>query len=410
MCNKSGDIRKSWNDVSHEAGQLPPLDEKQHSHSEQLQSRIRDEIKMQGGVISFAQFMQMALYEPGFGYYTSVQQTLGVDGDFVTAPEISPLFGRCIAHFCQQALQDINEGSLLEFGAGSGSMAADILLELESRDALPPSYLIVELSAELKQRQRQTLQDKVPHLLSRVEWLQSLPKPGFRGIVLGNELLDAMPVHRFRVESSGFMSLGVAWSGVDQAFVQQTMQPTPALLKSLKNIEQTLGEKFPVGYESEVSLTHAAWLKSVDEILQEGLLLLIDYGYGRSEYYLPQRHMGTLMCHYRQRAHADPFRFIGVQDLTAYVDFTTVIEAATEQGMTLLGYTTQCGFLLENGLEGLMPDPKKVTQRDLLTFAQQVKTLTLPSEMGERFKVMALSKNITTEVPGFTLQNQIRRL
>jgi SAM-dependent MidA family methyltransferase len=404
------DFHKQWNDVSRESGQLPPLDEELRIHSEQLQSMIRKEIQQQGGVISFAQFMQMALYEPALGYYTSTQRKLGADGDFVTAPEISPLFGRCLAHFCQQALQGISTGSILEFGAGSGRMAADILLALEERHALPSSYLILELSAELKQRQRQTLEQKAPHLLGRVEWLQSLPEPGFRGIILANELLDAMPVHRFRVESCGFMCLGVAWSDTDQAFVQQTMAASPEMLKALKNIEQTLDEKFPLGYESEVSLAHAPWLKSVSDILDEGLVLLIDYGYGRPEYYLPQRHMGTLMCHYRHRAHDDPFQFVGLQDLTAYVDFTTVAEAGVEQGMHLLGYTTQCGFLLENGLEGMMPDPEKVSQQELLSFAQQVKTLTLPSEMGERFKVMALGKTRMQNFPGFTLQDQRGRL
>ena len=410
MSDKRQDIRKQWNEVSRESTQLPPLDEQLCRHSEQLQSRIREEIRQQGGVITFAQFMQMALYEPALGYYTSVQQKLGVEGDFVTAPEISPLFGRCLAHFCQQASQGISAESILEFGAGSGRMAADILLELEERNALPASYLILELSAELRQRQQQTLEDKAAHLLDRVQWLQTLPEPGFRGIILGNELLDAMPVHRFRVEPSGFMCVGVAWCETDQAFVQQTMTAPPELLKVLTHIEQTLDNKFPPGYESEVSLAHPAWLKSVSAILDQGLVLLVDYGYGRPEYYLPQRHMGTLMCHYRHRAHADPFQFIGLQDLTAYVDFTTVVEAAVEEGMQLLGYATQCGFLLENGLEGMMPDPQAVSQQALLSFAQQVKTLTLPGEMGERFKVMALGKNIDVELPGFRLQSQIRRL
>jgi len=410
MSDKREDIHRQWNEVSRESAQLPPLDAELLKHSEQLQSRIREAIQQQGGVMSFAQFMQMALYEPVLGYYTSVQRKLGKDGDFVTAPEISPLFGRCLAHFCQQASQGISAGSILEFGAGSGRMAADILLQLEAYNALPTSYLILELSAELRLRQQQTLQDKAAHLLDRVQWLQTLPEPGFRGIVLGNELLDAMPVHRFRVESSGFKELGVAWSEAEQAFVQQTMTASSELLNRLTSIERTLENKFPVGYESEVSLAHPAWIKSVSDILDQGLVLLIDYGYGRPEYYLPQRHMGTLMCHYRHRAHDDPFQFIGLQDLTAYVDFTTIAEVAVEEGMQLLGYATQCGFLLENGLEGMMPDPQAVSQQELLTFAQQVKTLTLPSEMGERFKVMALGKNIDVELPGFRLQDQIRRL
>ena len=410
MSDKQVDMHQKWQAASQDMARLPLPDEALLQQSQQLQSRIRDVMQQQGGVISFEQYMQMALYEPALGYYTSTQQKIGAEGDFVTAPEISPIFARCVAHFCQRALAGIDAGNILEFGAGSGRMAVDIMLELEARNALPPSYFILELSADLQQRQRHMFEQHAPHLLERVEWLQQLPAKGFRGIILGNELLDAMPVHRFRVEASGVMSLGVHWSASQQAFEYQTMDASPELLDAIMNIEKTLGQAFPSGYESEVSLAQPAWIRSVGDILDEGLILLVDYGYGRPEYYLPERSMGTLMCHFRHRAHDDPFQFVGLQDITAYVDFTRIAEAGREQGLSLSGYTTQCGFLLENGLENMMPDPETTSQQTMLAFAQQVKTLTLPSEMGERFKVLALAKDCDPSLPGFTLQDQRGRL
>jgi len=410
MTDKSRDFHSKLAVTSNAATHLPEVDEAMRAHSELLQDRIREAIVARGGSIGFDQFMQMALYEPGLGYYTSAWRKFGEQGDFITAPEVSPLFGGCLANFCQHALSSVDDGSILEFGAGSGRMAADILTELDARDALPSAYLIVEVSAELQQRQRQTLQAAVPHLLERVQWLQTLPEPGFCGIVLGNELLDAMPVQRFRLEASTVRELGVTWSEVETRFVLQTMEAGQALKQAVEHIRQTTGSEFADGYESELSLAQGAWLQTVGDVMDQGVVVLIDYGYGRPEYYHPQRHMGTLMCHFRHRAHDNTFKYIGLQDITAYVDFTAVAEAAVNNGMQLLGYTTQCGFLLENGLEGMMPDPEQVSQQSLLAFAQQVKTLTLPSEMGERFKVMAIGKGIQADLPGFRLQDQRGRL
>jgi len=410
MSHDPKDFQEKLQNVQNEAGRLPAIEDAQRIHCEQLQAKIRDEMSRHKGVISFEHYMRMALYEPGLGYYTSAQDKLGEQGDFITAPEISPLFGRCLANFCQHTLTELEEGSILEFGAGSGRMAADILQELDARDALPVSYLILELSAELQERQHATLAACVPHLMDRVQWLSSLPEPGFVGIVLGNELLDAMPVHRFRVEEDGIKTQGVSWSDDKQQFVITYLDDCPAVIQSVEHIMQTSGSPLAVGYESECSLAHGAWVKSVAAMMEQGQLLLIDYGYGRAEYYRPERHMGTLMCHFRHRAHDDPFQLVGLQDITAYVDFTTVVEKAVESGMQLQGYTTQCGFLLENGLESMMPDVDTVSQQALMAFAQQVKTLTLPGEMGERFKVMALSKNMAVALPGFTLQDQRRGL
>ena len=404
MNEKSTDFIKSMQTVSDQLSQLPEPDAESCSQSEQLQQRIREQIVASDGQISFAQFMHMALYEPGLGYYASSQRKLGAEGDFVTAPEISPLFGRCLAHFCKSVLVKMENASILEFGAGSGKMAVDILLELESQHALPAHYFILEVSADLQQRQQQTLQTRAPHLLGYVTWLQQLPEKGFSGVVLANELLDAMPVHRFYKNDQQLQQWYIGWSDQQQAFVSLTGQPEPEVLKQLEHVQAYLGMDFAPGYESEISLAHAAWLTSLNEMLDQAVVLLIDYGYGRDEYYHAERSMGTLMCHYHHRAHPDPFKYIGLQDITAFVDFTTVAEAAVSRQMALLGYGTQCGFLLENGLDQMAPD-EHASDQELLLFSQQVKTLTLPSEMGERFKVMALGKNFDAPVKGFQLQD-----
>ncbi|NOY67756.1 MAG: SAM-dependent methyltransferase, partial [Gammaproteobacteria bacterium] len=373
-----------------ESQQLPEPDAASQAVSWQLQDKIKQAMNNQDGFISFEHFMQMALYEPGLGYYAAGSRKFGVDGDFITAPEVSPLFGFCVANFCQQVLNNIPDGNILEFGAGSGTMAADILIELERQQALPEYYYILEVSAELQQRQQQTVQEKVPHLVNRVQWLQRLPEQEFNGVVLGNELLDAMPVHRFCIDESKIKQYLVSWSDDQSQFVTSTVDAVEDVFRQIEHCQDYLERKFVDGYESEVSLAHTGWLKSIQAVMGQGVILLIDYGYGRAEYYHPERSMGTLMCHYRHRAHPNPFKLIGLQDITAYVDFTTIAEAAVNNGMDVLGYATQAAFLLDCGLEKMMPDYEAGSIENNLKTAQQIKTLTLPGEMGERFKVMAL--------------------
>jgi SAM-dependent MidA family methyltransferase len=388
---------------------LPAMSAQQQQFSEELQAIIRDTIASNGQVISFEKFMQLALYHPELGYYTSTLNKLGAEGDFITSPEVSELFGRCLANYCEQVLSAMTHSLLIEFGAGTGKLAADILLELERRDSLPTAYWIIELSADLQQRQRDYLQANVPHLLPRVQWHSSLPDEQVDAIVIANEVLDAMPVERFQVDDA-IHGMGVTWSEQQQRFESALMEPGEALKTTIESVYQQYGQNWPTGYTSEISLIQPAWIASIAASLKNGVVLLIDYGYGRPEYYLPQRNQGTLMCHYQHRAHGNPFTHIGQQDITAYVDFTHIAMAAVDQGMQLAGYTTQCGFLLENGLETMMPDAEQASVTDMLKFSQQVKTLTMPTEMGERFKVMALSKNLSLNFPGFTLQDQRRRL
>jgi SAM-dependent MidA family methyltransferase len=387
---------------------LPAPDANALAHSNQLLQLIKQEIAQQKGVISFARFMELALYAPGLGYYSAGGQKFGAMGDFVTAPEISPLFARCLACQCQQVLAEVQGGDILEFGAGSGVMAADLLLELERLNCLPAHYFILEVSADLQKRQQEKLQQSIPHLFKRVVWLTSLPATPLRGIILANEVLDAMPVHRFVLENKQIKEIGVAWE--DERLVDKQMESvTPPLLMAVAKLQQEVLSEVSY-YSSEINLLLPGWLQSVSTILQQGLVLLIDYGFVSAEFYHPERYMGTLMCHYRHQGHTDPFWLPGLQDITAHVDFTAVAEAAHAAGFAISGYTSQAAFLLDCGL--LMLAEKSVGQNltNQLRLSQQIQKLTAPHEMGELFKVLALTKNFAQPLLGFSLQDLRRRL
>nr|WP_126457390.1 SAM-dependent methyltransferase [Sulfuriflexus mobilis] len=386
---------------------LPAPGPEAAAHSERLQTYIKAEIQAQAGSIPFARFMELALYAPGLGYYSGGLHKFGREGDFTTAPEISALFSQSLAVQCAQVLAALGRADVLEAGAGSGVMAADILAELERLGQLPEHYFILELSGELRQRQQQTLQAKVPHLLEKVEWLDALPLPGFRGVVLGNELLDAMPVARFRIENGEVRELHVVLQG--EGFAYQGRPAGKALLGAVRHIEAQRGEPFAEGYESELNLAALGWLKSISEVMQQGLILFVDYGFPAHEFYHPQRTGGTLMCHYRHRAHPDPLILVGLQDITAHVDFTALAETAQACDLEVLGFTTQAHLLLSLGIE------QRVAQAgDVLQAAQQIKQLVLPSEMGELFKAIAFGKGLGQSVngalSGFSFQDQRARL
>lgn len=392
------DPRVTSNDARH----LPPPSAEEQARSTALADDIRAEINGRGGVIDFSRFMELALYAPGRGYYSGGQQKFGVTGDFITAPELGSLFARCLAQPCRQALAAVGGGDILEAGAGTGALAADLLLALETLDSRPRRYLILELSAELRARQAETLKQKAPHLLGCVRWLEVLPDKGFRGVVLGNELLDAMPVERFRVTATGLQQLQVAWENDHFAGRER---PADAA------IQQRIGPlRLPAGYASEINFCAEAWVRSVADRLAAGVLLLIDYGFPRAEFYHPQRTTGTLMCHYRHRAHADPLIFPGLQDITAHVDFTAIAEAGHAAGLELLGYTSQAAFLLDSGLEKIVAASNPDDARAHLALTQQVKKLTLPHEMGELYKVIALGRGLPGPLAGFGLQDRRARL
>jgi SAM-dependent MidA family methyltransferase len=383
--------------------QLPPPSAAAQAQSEQLIELILTEMAANGGRLSFARYMELALYAPGLGYYSGGSQKFGTAGDFVTAPEISPLFSRCLARQVADILRGLGGGEVLEVGAGSGVMAAEVLAELAALDMVPERYLILELSGELRARQREAIAARVPYLLERVQWLDALPAAGLHGAVLANELLDALPVHCFRVTAEGVKERFVTWNG--ERFQWALDAPRDAhLVARLADIAKDL----PVGYESELSLAAEGWVAAIAGMLGAGVVLLVDYGFPRHEYYHPERAGGTLMCHYRHRAHDDPFVYPGLQDITAHVDFTAVAEAAHAAGLQVAGYNTQGFFLLANGLTEMTPPP--ADERQQLLLAQQIRTLTLPSEMGELFKVMALSRHYDEALGGFALQDLRSRL
>jgi SAM-dependent MidA family methyltransferase len=385
---------------------LPLPDEHALAASRLLVRRICEEASLQGGGLAFDRFMELALYTPGLGYYSGGSRKFGPAGDFVTAPELSPLFSRCLAAQVAQVLAQTGGGVVVEFGAGSGVLAADMLLELARREALPEAYLILEVSAELRERQFRLLRERVPDLAPRVSWLDRLPEHPVTGVVIANEVLDALPVHRFRIRRGAVQSQRVC-CGADGLSVRWEAAPA-AVRSAVEGITAKAG--LAEGYCSEVCLQVAPWITSLASCIFRGLALLIDYGDPRAEYYHPPRRDGTLLCHYRHRAHADPLFLPGLQDITAHVDFTAVAEAAVAAGLSVAGFTTQAHFLLGCGIERFLSDAHRAGEVAGLRAAEQAKRLILPTEMGERFKVLALTRDLDIPLLGFTAADLRHRL
>ncbi|HVN42859.1 MAG TPA: SAM-dependent methyltransferase [Steroidobacteraceae bacterium] len=381
---------------------LPELSADEAAHSARLAQRVREEIQRAGGWIDFAQFMAMALYEPGLGYYSAGAHKLGPAGDFVTAPEVAPVFSRCVAAQCAQVLAGLGGGEVLELGAGSGAMAAEVLAELERQQCLPSRYRILDVSADLRDRQHAVLEQRVPHLVQRVEWLDRLPE-AFDGVIVGNELLDAMPVARFVVRRREVNALGVAWH-LGQLELAE-VRAAPALRDRVRGIEADLGRPFPEGYLSEVNLGLDGWLASVSACLRRGLLLFIDYGLPRREFYSEERTGGTVLCHFRHRFHDDVLQRLGLQDITAWVDFTAVADAAQAASLEVAGYTTQAQFLIGCGIGDYVADVADLDVVQRVNLSRQIMLLTLPGEMGERFKAIALTRGYDAPLRGFALRD-----
>lgn len=372
---------------------LPIPTEDQLAHSALVLQAIHEATLAEGGWISFRRFMDMALYAPGLGYYSAGSEKFGARGDFVTAPEISSLFGRSLARQVAQVLRDTS-GDVLELGAGTGRLAVQILQELQRSDTLPGHYLILEVSAHLKQVQAETLARALPDaLLQRVEWLDALPE-SFSGCIVGNEVLDALAPHMVAWHEDGPYERGVAIERGNLVWQERKLVPG-VLLDAARALA------LPPGYVSEINLATTALIASLAEMLNQGALLLVDYGFPRHEYYHPQRTQGTLMCHYRHHAHDDPFLYPGLQDITAHVDFTAVAEAGVAHGMALLGYATQAQFLINCGITELLSE---VSPRDIaayLPLAAEAQKLLSPAEMGELFKVIMLGKGMDSQQVGF---------
>lgn len=365
------------------------------AHSEKLIEYIVDKIEQNNGVVAFSEYMEYLLYTPDLGYYSAGLSKFGRDGDFVTAPELSALFGRTLANQCQQIFDQGCDARVLEFGAGSGKLCEQILNKLDA----PVDYFILEISADLKARQQTYLKEKLEfEIYDRITWLDRLPQ-NFNGVVLANEVLDAMPVSLVKKQQK-WQELGVGFDG--SRFYEHSYAGDSEAVRAIQGIEDEHG-LLPDGYLTEINLNYEPWLKSLSEVSNQVVLLLIDYGYEQAQYYHPERKRGTLICHYHHRVHDDALILPGLQDVTASVDFDAVADGASAQGFEVAGLVTQSQFLLANGL--LDEVGFNNTSEDTLAqldVAQQIKTLTLPDEMGEKFKVIGLVKNLDIDLPAFS--------
>lgn len=387
---------------------FPQPDPEALTISDRLCELIKQRIVQHGNSLSFDEYMSLALYEPGLGYYSAGSCKFGEAGDFVTAPEISPVFSRCVARQCEEIIARLEQPVVVELGAGSGVMASDVLQELQARSCLPEAYWILETSADLRERQQTLLKERVPEAFERVRWLDTLPAEPFSGIVLANEVVDALPIKRFKKTAQGFAEMGV---GVNDGDLDWQVMPAGAdLVEKLQQVEEKTGRLFADGYISELNTGLQAWLAAVAEKLASGVMLVFDYGYPRHEYYHPDRSDGTLLCYYRHRVHNDPFLLPGLQDITASVDFTGLAEAAIASGLDVKGYTTQAYFLMATGLQEFTADMTGTDSRQQAITAQQIRTLTMPGEMGERIKVMALTRQYNHALKGFSVMDQRARL
>jgi SAM-dependent MidA family methyltransferase len=374
---------------------LPTPDADALAHSGRLSTLIRHEIAANDGAIPFSRFMELALYAPGLGYYSAGARKFGEGGDFVTAPELGPIFAACVAEGVAPVLQQLGAGALFfELGGGSGAFAEVALKRLLELDALPDRYLILEPSADLRERQRERLQRQLPPtLFELVEWLNGPLPDAWDGVLFANEVIDALPTPRFAIRDGEVYEEHVAIEGDGFA---RTLRPADAFLgNAVRHLERSLGHAFAEGYRSEVLPQLPYWIQAVSGGMRRGAMLFVDYGHPRAEYYQPERDDGTLRAYYRHRTHGEPLLWPGLQDLTASVDFTALAEAGVAAGFDFAGYCSQASFLLGNGMAGVlerierMHDPAEQQRR-----RNEVKKLTLPSEMGERFQAMGFAKDV----------------
>ena len=387
---------------------LPQPSAEALDQSNRLTALLQSEIRAAGGWMPFSRYMELALYAPGLGYYSGGARKFGPGGDFITAPELTPLFGQALASQVEQVMQ-LSAMQVIEVGAGTGLLAADLLLELERRGALPLSYGILELSAELRERQFDTLAQRAPHLAARVQWLDALPAQ-FSGVVVANEVLDVMPVHLVVSRADGVFERGVVLTESEYGAVFRwgDSPAEGAVLEAARALE--LPAPAEGEYLTEINLAGQAWMASWADRLQQGAMLLIDYGYPRAEYYLPSRSNGTLLCYYRHHAHADPFLWPGLNDITEFVDFTAMAEAAYEAGLEVLGYTSQAQFLFNCGVLDCLARRGPEGSADYVRAARAAQRLTTPQEMGELFKVLAVGRGIDVPLIGFAHGDRLHTL
>jgi SAM-dependent MidA family methyltransferase len=374
---------------------LPAPTPEESAHSERLLDRIRGEIRARG-MIEFARFMELALYAPGLGYYSAGKTKFGAAGDFVTAPELGSVFARCVARAAAPALKAAGPDAVwYELGGGSGAFAEHVLAELARLDALPTEYWLLEPSAELRQRQEMRVRTRLPAAqASRVRWLDGPPQQPWSGVLFANEVLDSLPVTRFVIRGGEVRVETVTLDASDR--LVRAEAPADAMVEAaVRHVERRLDAPFADGYRSELLPILPYWISAVAGELRNGLAIFVDYGYPRREFYLPERRDGTLLCHYRHRAHGDPLRLVGLQDITASVDFTALAEAGSAAGFDFLGYAPQSQFLIAAGLPDLLTESVTLPPVEQARLSAEVRQLTLPGEMGERFQVMLFGREAT---------------
>ncbi len=386
---------------------LPEPDAESTAHSQRVAEFIHDRIAASGGRISFAEYMHHALYAPGLGYYSAGSAKFGAAGDFVTAPEVSAVFSRVLARQCAEVLAVMERPAVLEIGAGSGRLAIDMLGKLDELDSLPEHYEILEVSADLREKQEVLLNDEAPALADRVRWIDRLPD-AHRGVVVANEVLDALPVERFAIQQDGVAQLCV--ESEEDRFAIVSRAAPPNLAAAVAAIERDLGYSLPEGYVSDVCLAAQPWVADLANALREGIVMLFDYGVSRREYYAEHRSGGWLRCHFRHHAHNDPLILTGIQDMTAWVDYTAVAAAAVESGLDIAGFVPQAQFLIGAGLDEELAQLAEMPIDAQLKLSGQVKLLTLPGEMGEHFKCMGLSRGELPRLAAFDIGDRTSTL
>ncbi|MEM9303185.1 MAG: SAM-dependent methyltransferase [Pseudomonadota bacterium] len=368
------------------------------AHSERVLGTVVERIRADGP-LRFDAYWDLVLYEPGLGYYAAGTTKFGAAGDFVTAPELGPIFGRCVAGQIAAVLDELGGGDIVEYGAGTGAFAATTLERLAELGKLPERYRIVERSADLAARQRELLAAAVPNLLERVEWLEALPATPWRGVVFANEVLDALAARRLLHRDEAWFELHV---GLDGDRLAWAPVPLPDDLRHAVDRIEACWDRTPTGdWLTEVQPSTAPWLAGAVEALEAGAVLLCDYGYDEREYFHPDRKRGTLICHYRHRAHDDPFHLPGLTDLSVSVNFGAVMRAMAAAGLSPDGYASQAQFLLAAGLEDEFQAAFERDAAEQIARVNEIKRLTLPAEMGERFRFIGGLKGALSGMPAF---------
>lgn len=390
--------------VTENTNSFPPVSSVALANNREVINLLKQAIAKHGGRIRFDQFMEIAMFAPGFGYYDSVNRIFGDDGDFITAPEISSFFGKCLARQVHQLMGVMGHTNILEFGAGSGILAQTILTELEKLGQLPDTYYIYDISPTLRGRQFGKLKRNIPHLLDRVEWLSDIPQD-FNGIIIANEVLDAMPVHRVVFQQNGnhketYITLK------DGKLVQEDGPVSSIEIKNEMDSIMHLRPDIKDGYRSEINLVVKDWVARVSKMLGQGVVFLIDYGCTRTEYYEPVNSEGKLICYFQHHPHGDPLLYPGIQDVTSHVDFSLVADAFQKQGLNVAGYTNQSFFLAGCGLESLYQELDSSDEKKLDEESRSLERLIMPNAMGEIFKAIAIAKDIDVDLIGFSVSNQ----